>query len=322
VISRMGDPVVLYVMGYGRSGSTIIGNILGEIPGFVHLGELRSLWSLGILGGRVCGCGTPIKDCPFWKEILTTAFVGPDPMPAPEHILEWQREAVRLRTTPRLLRLQPGQPKGSGALEHFAGVASRIYRAAATVSESNVIVDTSKHIPDAALLHLLEGVQPYFVHLVRDPRAVTFSWRREMASPGEGRASQMPRHGAVISARGWMFSNLGAELVRRRSHPDRSMMIRYEDFASSPRATIDQILALIGHDPVGTPFVDPTTVELGPNHTAGGNPSRLRTGRTKIRIDEEWHASQGKADRLLTTALTLPLLKRYGYPLRPGRSRN
>ena len=312
-----GEIVVLYVMGYGRSGSTIIGNILGEIPGFVHVGELRSLWTLGLLGRRVCGCGAPIKDCPFWEEVLAAAFGAPDERPDPATVSQWQREAVRLRNTMALLNLKRGQEMDSAALEGFADVGRQLYRAVGKVSRASVIVDTSKHIPDAALLHLLPEVQPYFLHLVRDPRAVAFSWQREMASPGEGRASQMPRHGAFRSARSWMFTNLGAELIRRRSPSDRSMMIRYEDFAASPQVTIDRILSLIGHGPVGAPFVDPTTVELRPNHTAGGNPARLTTGRVKIRLDEDWQTSQSRADRVLTTTITLPLLWRYRYPLRP-----
>lgn len=315
------DLIVLYVMGYGRSGSTIIGNTLGEIPGFVHLGELRSLWSLGMLGRRVCGCGDPIKNCRFWNQVLTAAFGSPENWPAPSEVLDWQREAVRLRTTPGLLKLRQGTPSGSPALESFSDIAGRVYRAAATTSHSKVLVDTSKHIPDAALLHLLPGLRPYFVHLVRDPRAVAFSWKREMASPGEGRASQMPRHGAFVSARGWVFSNLGAELVRRRSDPNRSMLVRYEDFAASPRRTIDRILALIGHDPAGAPpFVDSSTVELRPNHTAGGNPSRLKTGQVKIRIDQAWETQLGRADRLLTSLITFPFLRRYGYSWRPRHS--
>ena len=37
---------VLYVMGHGGSGSTILGNVLGELNGFFHAGELDTLWAL------------------------------------------------------------------------------------------------------------------------------------------------------------------------------------------------------------------------------------------------------------------------------------
>ena len=36
---------VLFVMGHGSSGTTILGNTLGEVDGFFHAGELRTIWS-------------------------------------------------------------------------------------------------------------------------------------------------------------------------------------------------------------------------------------------------------------------------------------
>ena len=35
---------VLYILGWGRSGSTVLGNILGEVDGFFCAGELHYLW--------------------------------------------------------------------------------------------------------------------------------------------------------------------------------------------------------------------------------------------------------------------------------------
>jgi hypothetical protein len=58
-------------------------------------------------------------------------------------------------------------------------------------------------------------------------------------------------------------------------------------------------------------------VELSPNHTVSGNPSRFTTGAVRIERDDEWIAAQTSEDRWATTALTLPLLLRYGYPLMP-----
>jgi hypothetical protein len=54
-------------------------------------------------------------------------------------------------------------------------------------------------------------------------------------------------------------------------------------------------------------------VRLSPNHQVAGNPMRFRTGRVDIRADEAWRTGFGAARRRLVTALTLPLLARYGY---------
>ena len=68
---------VVYVGGTGRSGSTVLANVLGEVPGLVSVGEVRFLWERGILQDRLCGCGDHFSDCPFWSKVLDRAL-GPD----------------------------------------------------------------------------------------------------------------------------------------------------------------------------------------------------------------------------------------------------
>jgi hypothetical protein len=38
-----------------------------------------------------------------------------------------------------------------------------------------------------------------------------------------------------------------------------------------------------------------------------------------VNADTEWRGSMGHTDERTVTALTLPLLRRYGYPIRPRR---
>jgi len=56
---------VLYILGWGRSGSTVLGNILGEIDGFFSAGELHYLWERSLVEGRACGCG---RDVPCGRD--------------------------------------------------------------------------------------------------------------------------------------------------------------------------------------------------------------------------------------------------------------
>src|SRR5207249_8771406 len=73
---------VLYVAGSGRSGSTILDRILGQVDGFFSAGELCNLWGRGLLARRRCGCGTPVPDCPVWGAVLAEAFGGADQVDA------------------------------------------------------------------------------------------------------------------------------------------------------------------------------------------------------------------------------------------------
>lgn len=58
------------------------------------------------------------------------------------------------------------------------------------------------------------------------------------------------------------------------------------------------------------------TVELGLDHTVSGNRNRFETGEVAIRLDDAWRRGLSPRRRAVVTALTLPLLRRYGYELR------
>src|SRR2546423_11254588 len=62
-------PKILYIAGWGRSGTTLFDNILGQLDGFFSGGELRYVWE-----GRLCGCGVLVSECEIWSEVLDDAF--------------------------------------------------------------------------------------------------------------------------------------------------------------------------------------------------------------------------------------------------------
>jgi len=303
---------ILYIMGWGRSGSTILDNLLGELDGFFSMGELHYFWERNVLGGRSCGCGRPIVECPVWSKVVAAV----DATEA-ERIVRWQNEAVRIRHTWKLLRSRPGSLDGSPALKAYVDVTARLNAAVADVTGTHVLVDSSKRPSDAALLEFLPGVEPFYVHLVRDPRAVAYSWKRRKALRDAAAPAEMVPHGTVDSAVNWVMWNLAAGAVRRRSGKSRSMLLRYEDFVLHPRDAVAAIAKMLGEDGAELPFEGDRTVRLGTNHTVSGNPSRFTTGTVEIRPDEEWISGQRPVDRWVTTALTLPLLPRYRYPLVP-----
>jgi hypothetical protein len=302
---------VLYVMGHGGSGSTILGNVLGELDGFFHVGELDTLWGQGMRGDQVCGCGRRFQECGVWSEALRRSLRNPGGEPIdPEVVNRWHREAVRIRHAARLLTLRPGGPRDWPALDRYIDVLSRLYPALAEATGSRVVVDSSKRSGDAAILRLIPGVDPYLVHLVRDPRAVAYSWKR-----------REPHTAAVTTMRSWIGFNTVDELARLRYGRDRAALVRFEDFMSGPRATVESIAALVGERADGLAFVDDRTVRLGTNHTAAGHWSRFTTGDVRLEADGEWLSKQTREDRLLVTGLALPLIARYRYPVRVAKGR-
>src|SRR3989337_1492741 len=61
---------ILYIGGAGRSGSTLIELILGNMPGFFSVGEIRYFWEYVLEEDLSCGCGEIITSCTFWSKVL------------------------------------------------------------------------------------------------------------------------------------------------------------------------------------------------------------------------------------------------------------
>ena len=162
------------------------------------------------------------------------------------------------------------------------------------------------------MLDQVPGVDLRVVHLVRDPRATAYSWRRKKALPDTQDGRLMQRQGPLKSAGLWTMWNTAAGAFWRRT-PERYLRLRYEDVIREPRQAIDRICAFVGEDVAGSPFVSDTEVQLTPSHSVAGNPSRFTTGLVTLRPDDEWQTKMRRTDRALVTTVTWPLLLRYHY---------
>jgi len=173
---------VLYLAGTGRSGSTVITQLLGEVAGVVPVGELRYVWERGVRDNQLCGCGQPFRDCDFWSGVMTSAYRGRAVSVAAE-VRQLSSALDRIRFTPQLLLPNCRSAAFRGHLERYDFLAARLYEAILTVSGGNVVVDSSKDPSYAILLRSLPSLDVAVVHLVRDPRAVAYSWSRKRIRP-------------------------------------------------------------------------------------------------------------------------------------------
>ena len=303
---------VLYVAGWGRSGSTILTNILGQIGGFVSVGEINFLWKHGLIENRLCGCGAPFRECPEWREVLHRAFGGADQIDA-RQMVRLQEAGVRTRHVP--LMLAPwGRRRLQLRLREYLNNLGELYGAIRESTDSRVIVDSSKFPSYGYTLGMVPNVEVYVVHLVRDPRAVAYSWLKKKIQPDkEGGLGYMHRYAPARSSLMWGAWNLSTEMLWRHS-PERYLRLRYEDFVREPEESVRRVLDLVGERASQLPFVEEREAELGVSHTISGNPNRFRTGTVKLRPDEEWASRMKPRDKALVTSMTFPLLLRYGYP--------
>jgi hypothetical protein len=305
------DQKVLYIGGFGRSGSTLVERILGQLPGFCSSGEVVFLWQRGLIDGQLCGCGVPVPECEFWSRVGKTAFGGWDQIDAHE-MLALQKRVDRNRYIPSMVapRLRPA---AQADLDRYTDVLSRLYRGIGEVAGARVVIDASKHASTAFLLRRVPGIDLRVVHLVRDSRGVAYSWTKEVRKPEvTGDDAFMPVYSPSSSGRQWVAYNLMFDALGLL---DRTMVLRYEALMANPREGLERILAHV--DEPATPesfgFLSDGSVDLGCDHTVAGNPMRFHQGRLDLRLDQAWTTKLPERDRKVVTAITWPLQLRYGY---------
>lgn len=301
---------VLFIGGFGRSGSTLLEALIARVDGTVALGEVEHLWERGVLNDEKCGCGMTFSRCPFWRAVGESAFGGWEQVDVHD-VLALKRAVVRQRHLLRTMRRSPREADRR-ALLAYSAYHRRIYAAAAEVASAGVVIDSSKFPPMAVALAHDPGLDLRVAHVVRDSRGVAYSWSKTVTRPETADGEPMPRYAATHSAMHWTAHNAAVDTLARLGC--RVTRLRYEDLVDDPPGTVRRMwqqLALPGD--ADLPMVAPGVVDLCLSHTVAGNPMRFKTGPTALHRDEEWRSRLDRRDRAVVTLLSYPLLRRYNY---------
>lgn len=291
-------PALLYIAGYGRSGSTLLDCLLDNHPAVIGTGELSWLFAHA-LEDRTCSCGQRMSSCPVWSVVLRQD--------------EDSDRLSRLSELSRSVDARAWPARSKTELEQYAAAWGSVLDALGVLASADVVVDSSKTgrrmQGRLRALARIPGTTIHVVHLVRDPRAVMWSARRGSNSDLEGgRLASGPRRRMLRALMGWAMTNLSTEWALNRAHLQGGrMIVRYEDLADEPVAVLGEICALVGAEPLASSVWS----EARPGHGIAGNRMRRR-GLAAINLDDEWSRS---ANWLLRVGgvLSAPFAHRYGY---------
>lgn len=271
-------PKVVYVMGSGRSGSTILGVALGNCDGVFYAGELDN-WLVRsgtpVLGGleRTRFWSTVRDDVPGGRELFgNRAQRDLERSSAPVRVHRWRAR--------RQLR------------ERYRRVTEDLYRAIARAAGVTHVVDTSHFPLRARELQALSGIDLYLIFLVRDPRSVVDSFNLYL-----NRNDVAERRLRVLgtNANLWL-THLLSVLVFLRQPRERRMLLRHEELLADPEGMLRQIL-----DRVGCAAVLPDLMSLGTGFPLNGN--RLLAAEV-VSLERQPVAARGGSR--VTTLLQLP----------------
>jgi sulfotransferase family protein len=291
--TRMGNEKikVLFVAGSGRSGTTIMARLLGELEGFVNVGEAaRYLFDRHLQAKNLpCGCGQSVPECPFWRDIVQE--IPPD-------VSESGAALVRMRTFPWLLLR--GRNAISAQYDAILSAISGVYRKVAQETGCAVIVDSSKNPANGLLVSLVSDVELHVVHVVRHPQNVVASWTKS-----KGYLAVHPARRVIAW---WWSYNILAEALKLRAKTYRR--IRYEDFVLNPGALLQQVARDTMGKELPSSFLEGTEATVHMQHILAGNPDKFGSGKVKI---GDVNSPVATSRKLLVNLLTFPLQFRYRY---------
>jgi GalNAc-alpha-(1->4)-GalNAc-alpha-(1->3)-diNAcBac-PP-undecaprenol alpha-1,4-N-acetyl-D-galactosaminyltransferase len=299
---------VIYIMGSGRSGSTVLDMALGSMPGIVSTGELANLYVKTDFEREYCSCGDLLASCRFWSQVLSEQRKHPDF--SQDRYASLQQRYERLRSIPRLR--SPWVDKDPD-FQWYLRTAALIFRTARDAAGGAALVDSSKSPARALALSYSADIELIPVHLVVDPRSVVWSLQREWKADAKaGIQHPMKPVSAVAATAGWLATNWASERAKRRL--PKAMFLRYEDFAAEPGATVERILSIAAV--ASSKEQLPAEIRPSQLHLLAGNRVRRRH-QVIIRRDGAWLQGMSRARKALVRALASPLMARYGYPYSP-----
>jgi hypothetical protein len=183
---------VVYIASQGHSGSTLLDLLIASHSKFESAGEvspstMRTLFSGS--GSDRCACGAAVGACNRWK-----------------HVLQRLTDAA-IAGAEQLL----ASPENTGVF----------VEAVLLASGRAVYVESTKTIGRLRTLLACPELDVHVIHLIRDPRANAYSWRRKK------------KKGRFYAWTGkWL--RLNRRIGRLDIRQDRLMRVLYEDLATDP----------------------------------------------------------------------------------------
>lgn len=272
---------VLYIIGSGRSGSSLLGSLLGTHEAFFNSGEVynyRRFFDTAKEFERLCSCGAPLGQCRFWENVTAGA---------------------EQRAGDSKLDLKHGDR--TTLLRHNLAMLSTIR----DTSGKRIIIDSSKRYSRLKLLMDSPSYRVTILHLVRDGRAFAYSTMLSAMKREIPYSSYFYKR--LLK---WQNKNIGIYLALR-SNPGYHL-VRYEDFARNPDSVLNRISGWYGET---FDFGSLGSGEHSESHEFSGNKRFIIRNSLQIKQDTRYLEKLDSGKWLAATLLALPCLKLFRYPL-------
>ncbi len=303
---------IIYIMGYGRSGSTFLDILFNNHSKIVSVGALFNFYEWDIRGETCAHCNKPFGECEFWKKVKTEYYQKMEEKD-PEKLLDLDLSVESLKGLSPLLQ----NKLPNSMVKAYSTSVTALFEAISYNSQKKIIVDSSKSAPRAVIgrAYALQKFTPFnikTIHLIRDGRGVMWSAMKKSGSPERKANKSLKSIIGIKTLVNWMFTNTLTLFVSRYLNGDSVLLIRYEDLVLTPQAALQQIGGFLGYDMTEVIQKIESKAPLDVGYNLGGNRLRFEKG-INLKPDFEWTQKLPRLYKLIFWLTAWPLARRFGY---------
>lgn len=286
---------IIYILGWGHSGSTLLDLVIGSSPNVMSLGEIiffnyyrDRIRHHKVLRPFDCTCGQPFHDCPFWSRLLALPGAGAF------KVVYDNRNGDRLAWFWRFIRFFAAGGRSTLPVETLGDDAA-LLSAVKSLRGPDVeyLCDSSKDFARLIRLLMMPGLEIYPVFLVRDMRAVALSYAKKKRH--DLGLNKMGFYKALFA---WAGVNLASRTVAALSRRP-VLHVSYDLFCRDPEGHVSLLNERLGLKIDPERFIE--RINGGVYHNVGGNLMRFKK-LTAIRLDDEWRRSVPAFGNILSLA--------------------
>jgi Sulfotransferase family len=303
---------VIYLLGYSRSGSTLIEDVISKELQIPSLGEVKYFLERGVLWEEKCSCGFTVKECAFWSKVSFVFAKKYNPDQIIGSHLKYLISLNEKFESTRWFFLNLLMLKGR-KFKEYAGTQNNLSTSIMEVLDYKNYIDSSKMPARLFWLSRQQDAKIKVIFVIRDPRAVAWSCgrivkRNEANLLAGGGLGEMPRFGFFSAIMRWALNSAMSLLVLRLSKCD-YLTVKYEDFVSEKEKSIHEIECFLLEE------TSPVAMLEDLNHSISGNPRRMTGGLKSIKIDEEWKVRLPKWKSVCAYILLFPFMALFRYKI-------
>lgn len=285
---------LIYIVGFGRSGSTLIESKIVDAFNGCGLGEVFFIWERGVINNDLTADGKPFRESDFWRRVFSGRKMSTS---------ETIAAKVNMKTVAdfRGNRISDffNKTASASSVNKLATNISPLYQRALAETSSSFLIDSSKYPRYGRAIADTTDLSVGFLHIYRDPRAVVHSWQRVKArreSTGNGKMT-MARSRTIFGPI-WRWISFNEEALKLRERDtSKYIAMSYEEFCNDPESA----LALIQNT---------FDIPLRPRekrsewYSVSGNPARFDGNLVDIKVDDQWEGSMHALKKIFILAIT------------------